>query len=108
MVKVNYYFIVLILYLFQLIDYSKSNQFSLLDKLRDKSVTKKITTLSSNNNNIEINPYNNDDISLSSQNDINMINQYTSILNSVIVGNFKIWHLLLICLVLWVVIGKTI
>ena len=105
----------------QLFNYIESVDFKQQNLILLKNIVKEkqqISTLSNRtiDKNRKLFFLNDDEIESSSQNNNNQnqnINQqqqqqYTSILNTEIVENFKVWHLLFIFLLLWIVIGMKI
>jgi len=73
-----------------------------------------VTNVTSNSKNRQLFFLNDDEIESSSQNNNNQQQQqqqqsqshYTSILNTDIADNFKVWQLLLIFLILWIIFGN--
>jgi hypothetical protein len=107
-----------IFFLIHLINFIESNDQknpNLLLVLKNIVKEKQLSTVSNvtSNNNRQLFFLNDDEIESSSQNNNNNQqqqqqpqSQYSSILNTDIADNFKVWHLLMIFLFLWIIFGK--
>lgn len=92
-------------------DHKNPNLLLVLKNIVKEKQLSTVTNVTSNSKNRQLFFLNDDEIESSSQNNNNNQQQqsqshYTSILNTDIADNFKVWQLLLIFLILWIIFGN--